>query len=280
MVRWNEIRPGRGGAGEIGKAPPRERKRRRSAGLSSLLSNKKGSAKRKGAALILLAIGIYSVLWGVAAVRYDALMNWAEKDAHALAAKLDNGETRERALARVGLVQEIKVPLRPEYVNPLKTLLSIVAVARDEGVVDLLKQKVAGMKADLNGADLRGSDLCSADLSQAGLSRANLSSAKLRRVNFNQAHLNDAYLQSADLRHADLSNANLRGAILSFADLSGTDLDGVTAWHEIAEIKTANIHGVKNAPSGFREWALEHGAREVALPEDQSWLAYLRHEGN
>jgi len=34
-------------------------------------------------------------------------------------------------------------------------------------------------------------------------------------------------------------------------------------------IALANIHGVKNAPHGFREWALSHGA--VDEPDIQKW---------
>jgi hypothetical protein len=38
------------------------------------------------------------------------------------------------------------------------------------------------------------------------------------------------------------------------ADLRNTDLHG-TKWQDIAEIKLANVFGVKNTPAGFLEWA-------------------------
>jgi len=31
-------------------------------------------------------------------------------------------------------------------------------------------------------------------------------------------------------------------------------------WERITNIKNANIFGVKNAPQGFVEWAVKHGA--------------------
>ncbi len=36
------------------------------------------------------------------------------------------------------------------------------------------------------------------------------------------------------------------------------------AWRRIASVKSANIAGVKNAPEGFRDWALKNGAIERA----------------
>jgi hypothetical protein len=42
-------------------------------------------------------------------------------------------------------------------------------------------------------------------------------------------------------------------------------------WREIAEIKLANVFGVKNAPPGFLEWAAKTGA--VSVETDAGWLA-------
>ena len=47
------------------------------------------------------------------------------------------------------------------------------------------------------------------------------------------------------------------------ADLSGADLEDIRNWREIESIKYANIFGIRNAPKGFRVWALERGAVEM-----------------
>jgi uncharacterized protein YjbI with pentapeptide repeats len=60
---------------------------------------------------------------------------------------------------------------------------------------------------------------------------------------------------------SDLSGANLDGADLSSADLRNANLQGI-AWQHIAVVKSANIAGVRNAPEGFRDWALKNGAVE------------------
>jgi uncharacterized protein YjbI with pentapeptide repeats len=60
---------------------------------------------------------------------------------------------------------------------------------------------------------------------------------------------------------SNLAEAKLDGADLTSADLRNANLDAI-AWQHIAAIKSANIAGVKNAPDGFREWALKNGAIE------------------
>ena len=69
---------------------------------------------------------------------------------------------------------------------------------------------------------------------------------------------------------ANLGQADLTGAHLAKADLRNTDLHGAN-WQEIAEIKLANLFGVKNAPKGFLEWAAKMGA--VSIESDAGWLA-------
>ena len=72
---------------------------------------------------------------------------------------------------------------------------------------------------------------------------------------------------------AHLGQADLTGAHLGKADLRNTDLHGIK-WQEIAEIKLANVFGVKNAPPGFLEWAEKMGA--VAIESDGGWLAQFK----
>jgi len=65
----------------------------------------------------------------------------------------------------------------------------------------------------------------------------------------------------------------LTGIHLSKADLLNTDLHGIK-WQEIAEIKLANVFGVKNPPTGFLEWAARISA--VSIESDAGWLAQFK----
>jgi hypothetical protein len=112
-------------------------------------------------------------------------------------------------------------------------------------------------RADLEGADLRDSNLQDVDLEYA-----NLTSANFRQANLSSAKLAGAVLQDADLVNANLRGADLRGTDLEDADLRNVNLAGVQ-WKDIKSIKKANIHGVRNAPDGFADWAGRHGAVSV-----------------
>src|SRR6516164_3287598 len=128
---------------------------------------------------------------------------------------------------------------------------------------------------DLNGANLLRANFRSADIRDGNfvgsqLEYADLTSANLRYADLQKADLQNANLQDADLFGADLAQADLAGAHLGKADLRNTDLRGIK-WQEIAEIKLANVYGVKNAPPGFLEWAARTGA--VSVETDAGWLA-------
>lgn len=112
------------------------------------------------------------------------------------------------------------------------------------------------LRADLSAADLRGSALDSARLDYANLHFANFRGSNLERAVLSNANMSDA-----DLVGTNLDSARLDGVDLSSADLRSADLRSVE-WQQIAAIKSANIAGVKNAPAGFREWALKNGAVE------------------
>jgi hypothetical protein len=118
------------------------------------------------------------------------------------------------------------------------------------------------LRADLSAADLRGCILRSADLTYADLHSANF-----RGSNLQNAVLSNANLTDADLVGSDLTGAQLAYADLSSADLRNTNLQGI-AWQHIAAVKLTNIAGVKNAPDGFRDWALKNGAIENASVGD------------
>jgi hypothetical protein len=118
------------------------------------------------------------------------------------------------------------------------------------------------LRADLSAADLRGSAL-----NFAHLDYANLHSANFRGSNLERAVLSNANMSDADLVGTNLDGTKLDGVDLSSADLRNADLQSI-AWQQIAAIKSANIAGVKNAPAGFREWALKNGAIENANAAD------------
>lgn len=141
--------------------------------------------------------------------------------------------------------------------------------------------KLTGLDAStafLQGVQLPGAALsrCSfeaADLRQSILHGADLTFCNLRSANFRNADLDharfaDADLSEADLTEADLGSANLARADFSNADLRRANLSGVR-WQGISSMRLANINGVRNAPTGFVEFALAHGA--VQAESDEEW---------
>lgn len=152
--------------------------------------------------------------------------------------------------------------------------------------------------ANLQQANLARATLDECIASGANLKTARLTNASLRSVNFEGASLDEvdmsggvdslagrysqATLRSADLRAArleecdlfecDLTGANLTGAVLLGANLAKTifdgaileraDLDKIVGWEQIISMKSARIAGIRNAPDGFRAFAISKGARE------------------
>ena len=115
-------------------------------------------------------------------------------------------------------------------------------------------------RANFNAVDARNSNFRSADLTAADLRSSNF-----RESNLQSARLIDANLSDADLNSANLAGADLTRASLDNADLRNSDLRNLR-WQEIRSIKMTNLAGVKNAPDGFLQWALRHGAIQEAQP--------------
>ena len=113
------------------------------------------------------------------------------------------------------------------------------------------------LRANLSGADLRDSSFEGSNLAYSTLQSANFRNANLREASLTAANFEDADLAHADLSGADLSRANLKNADLSHADLKDV------RWREIQAIDKANIYGVRNAPEGFVDWALQLYAVQV-----------------
>jgi len=112
------------------------------------------------------------------------------------------------------------------------------------------------LRANFSSADVREGKFPSADFTFADLRSANFRQSSLERVSFQGAHLDDSDLTGADLTGADLSDSSLADADLTNADLRDA------RWEHVASVKNANIFGVRNAPQGFVEWALKHGAQQ------------------
>jgi uncharacterized protein YjbI with pentapeptide repeats len=112
-------------------------------------------------------------------------------------------------------------------------------------------------RSNFSAADVRNSNLNSADMSDANLRSANFRESTLRNAHFERADLTEADLSGADLGGADLS-----GTILTHADLRDTNLTNLK-WHDVLNLKNANIFGVKNAPEGFVAYALKRGAIQI-----------------
>lgn len=115
-------------------------------------------------------------------------------------------------------------------------------------------EKARLLRSNFSAADARDGKFPSADFSNS-----NLRSANLRRSNLEQVSFQGANLEDSDLTGADLAGADFTDVSLAEADLTNADLRGVR-WEHIANIKNANLFGVKNAPQGFLEWAVKHGA--------------------
>jgi hypothetical protein len=121
---------------------------------------------------------------------------------------------------------------------------------------------------DLKGANLVRANFSSSDIrggifESARLDSANFASANVRNGSFRNAKIDGVTFQDADLNGVDLSGADLSDSNLSGVDLRNADLRDIK-WQSIANIKSANIYGTKNASADFVGWALQHGAVSVA----------------
>lgn len=117
---------------------------------------------------------------------------------------------------------------------------------------------------DLEGALLAGVRVKGADFRDTWLANADFSNSDVTFSNFS----------GASLDHADFTGANLEGSNLATKSLFGTNfynsnLQSVTGWNDKIPIVLANIHGIKNAPPGFLEWANSHGA--IDEPDIKKW---------
>ncbi|MGA8731783.1 MAG: pentapeptide repeat-containing protein [Terracidiphilus sp.] len=153
---------------------------------------------------------------------------------------------------------------------------------RIEALQELNQDKVPLVGVDVSSAFLQGlqlrnanllrSDFSSADLRNSDLSGVNLTLANLNSANLRGAVLDHAKCDQTDLRNTDLNGSSLVGVNLSGASLDGSDLRSANLqnieWQHIKSIAAANIAGVRNAPLGFVDWALKHGAVDQPNAEE------------
>ncbi len=94
--------------------------------------------------------------------------------------------------------------------------------------------------ADLSGYDLRNVDLSAGNLAYAGLGAS------------------------------DMQGVNLRGTDLTRANLDGARVADILNWNTCV-VAGANIKDLREAPNGFREWALNQHAVEMESSGWSSW---------
>jgi uncharacterized protein YjbI with pentapeptide repeats len=102
-----------------------------------------------------------------------------------------------------------------------------------------------------------------------------LASANLRDENLQNTDLRNATFQDADLTGANLSEADLGGVNLAKVDLRNSDFRNAK-WQKMESIKLANIFGIKDAPPGFLNLAIQNGA--ISTESDTEWQALLARE--
>jgi len=100
--------------------------------------------------------------------------------------------------------------------------------------------------------------------------KTDLSGYDLRKIDFSAANLVNAILVSAELQDANIRGGDFQGTDFSDANLQGADVADSLDWDK-SVVKDANIKDLRNAPSGFRDWALNHHAVEMDSAAWNTW---------
>jgi uncharacterized protein YjbI with pentapeptide repeats len=140
-------------------------------------------------------------------------------------------------------------------------------------VSDAFLMRVRLTRANLARASLRGADLRNALFDQSNLAYADLGSANIRNGSLVKANLEYAMFADSDLNGCNLTEANCQDTDFSRADLRNCELKNLN-WKGIKEVKLANLFGVKDAPEGFVQWAMQNGA--VAIESSADWDAAIQ----
>ena len=118
------------------------------------------------------------------------------------------------------------------------------------------------VRSNLNAVDARNSNFAGTDFTFADLRSGNFRESNMSGVKFAGTDLNNA-----DLCAANLSGAVLNGATLDAADLGKADLRNIQ-WQNIKSLQGTNLWQVRNAPPGFLQWAMQHGANASQAQSD------------
>jgi hypothetical protein len=203
---------------------------------------------------ILENLGTFSVL--IAVIFYFAGSADRTRQRHYAAwAVINSAQGKGGSGGRIEALQELN--------------LDHVALTGLDGSLAFL-QGVQLSNARLSRCSFQAADLRESVFRSSNLIFCNLRSANFRNANFDRAQLADADLSEADLNGANLSSANLARVDLTDADLRTANLSDIR-WKEISSMRLANIFEVRNAPDGFLQFALAHGAVSVAT--DEEWAA-------
>lgn len=201
---------------------------------------------------ILESLGTFSVL--IAVIFYFAGSGDRTRQRHYAAwAVINSAQGKGGSGGRIEALQE----LNHDRV-PLIGLDGSLAFLQGVQLSNAMLSRCSFQSADLRQSVFRSSDL----------SFCNLRSANFRNADFDHAQLSDADLAEADLTGADLSSANLARVDLTDVDLRSANLNSVR-WKDISSMHLANVYGIRNAPEGFLQFALAHGA--VAAQSDEEW---------
>ncbi len=198
---------------------------------------------------VLESLGVFSVL--IAVIFYFYESGDRKKQKHYQAWQVINtSQGKGGSGGRIEALQELNRDRVP--------LVGINAATAFLQGVRLRNAKL--LRCNLEACDLRNSDLSGSDMQFASLKSTNF-----RDANLSNADLRNADFEDADLNGANLRNANLTGAKLDGADLRNANLEGAR-WQNIESMDKANVYGVRNMATDFREWAMQHGA--VSNPSD------------
>jgi hypothetical protein len=182
-----------------------------------------------------------------------------------------NSRTRAEATKEFVTLERARTE-KGEFVNLEGALLEGVSLVD----ADLRGVKLWGCRlfnVDLSNADLRDADFRGALVGSTEHNPAQLSGAKLTDANFEGINLTGVPFARCDMRGVRLNSASLRSVLLLQTDLRRAELYGLKNWKEIEAVRGANIFGIKDAPDGFREWAISEGA--VEIPNDEDWRRTL-----
>ncbi len=211
------------------------------------------SSRRPAATFTIWALGflgIYIAIFGLASQRYENRIDVIENRTNAIIPQLTyrKSEVRRGALNEISRIQNMRCPLKPDFLKPLSVVESFYKECEYGEMVEMLTEIVESWKSELNSINLSKAILIEANLESASLNntnlrgakldKANLRSAAIVRANLFEASLVDANLENADFsgglfltldlitdrRRTNLRKSNLKGAVLTRADMRYADL--------------------------------------------------------